>query len=120
MKETQEMKEHSSGRRLDLLLLAILFGLGFGVRLLYSRAVVFPPLDDPAFYLTTATNLISGRGLVVDVLWSYHGSPMNVTHRCRLCRRQTFVAGSPNAWSDPWKSPGALYIRAWPAGSSGR
>jgi hypothetical protein len=80
MKETQEMKEHSSGRRLDLLLLAILFGLGFGVRLLYSRAVVFPPLDDPAFYLTTATNLISGRGLVVDVLWSYHGSPMNVSH----------------------------------------
>jgi hypothetical protein len=54
--------------------------LSLCVRLAYARAVVFPPLDDPAFYLTSAENVVSGRGLVVDVLWSYQVPFPNVTH----------------------------------------
>lgn len=78
-RETQQ-KDGSRDRLLDLALLAILFAGGLGVRWLYARAVSFPPLDDPAFYLTTAENLVSGRGLEVDVLWSYHTLYPSVTH----------------------------------------
>jgi hypothetical protein len=67
-------------RGIDLWLLLTLFVLGLGVRWLYARAVVFPPLDDPAFYLTTAENVVTGRGLVVDVLWSYQVPFPSVTH----------------------------------------
>jgi hypothetical protein len=45
--------------------------VGLGARLaLLSAAPVMPP-EDPAFYLGTALNLISGRGLTVDVVWTY-------------------------------------------------
>ncbi len=56
---------------LDSALVLLLLAAALGVRRLYMQAVVFPPLDDPAFYLTTAENLATGRGLEVDVLWSY-------------------------------------------------
>jgi hypothetical protein len=65
---------------LDTLLVIVLLAIGLGVRWLYLEAVVFPPLDDPAFYLTSAENLVSGRGLVVDVLWSYQTRFPTVTH----------------------------------------
>jgi hypothetical protein len=65
---------------LDLILVLLLFAGALGVRWLYARAVVFPPLDDPAFYLTTAENVVTGRGLEVDVLWSYQPPFPNVTH----------------------------------------
>jgi hypothetical protein len=65
---------------LDALLVVLLLAIGLGVRWPYLRAVVFPPLDDPAFYLTTAENLVSGRGLEVDVLWSYQILFQSVTH----------------------------------------
>ncbi len=58
----------------------LLLAAGLGVRWLYVRAVAFPPLDDPAFYLTSAGNLASGRGLVVDALWSYQMPFPGVTH----------------------------------------
>jgi len=58
----------------------LLLAAGLGVRWLYVRAVTFPPLDDPAFYLTTAGNLVSGRSLVVDALWSYQIPFPGVTH----------------------------------------
>ncbi len=64
----------------DLLLVLLLFAVGLGVRWLYVRAVVFPPLDDPAFYLITGQNLASGRGLEVDALWSYQLPFPGVTH----------------------------------------
>ncbi len=67
-------------RGLDIWLLLALFAISLGVRWLYAQAVVFPPLDDPAFYLTTAENVASGRGLVVDVLWSYQIPFPSVTH----------------------------------------
>lgn len=65
---------------LDLILLIFLFVASLGVRWLYARAVVFPPIDAPAFYLTTAENVVMGRGLVIDALWSYQVPFPNVTH----------------------------------------
>jgi hypothetical protein len=64
----------------DVWLLLALFVLSMVVRWLYARAVVFPPLDDPAFYLTSAQNVASGRGLVVDAIWSYQVPFPAVTH----------------------------------------
>ncbi|MCL5256915.1 MAG: glycosyltransferase family 39 protein [Chloroflexi bacterium] len=49
-----------------------LFGLALGVRLLFARAVVFPPLDDPAYYVKVAENLAAGRGLQIDVIWNFN------------------------------------------------
>jgi hypothetical protein len=63
-----------------VLLIVLLLAAGWGVRWMFVKAVVFPPLDDPAFYLTTAKNLVSGRGLVVDTLWSYQPYLSSVTH----------------------------------------
>jgi hypothetical protein len=65
---------------LDLLLALLLFVAALGVRWLNIQAVQFPPLDDPAFYLTTAENLVTGRGLEVDVLWSYQVPFSGVNH----------------------------------------
>ena len=65
---------------LDLVLLVFLILASLGVRWLYARAVVFPPLDAPAFYLTTAENVVRGRGLEVDALWSYQIPFASVTH----------------------------------------
>jgi hypothetical protein len=82
MRESQRTgQERSLNRRgLDLLLALLLFVVALGVRWQYVEAVTFPPLDDPAFYLITAENLVSGRGLEVDVLWSYHTLYPTVTH----------------------------------------
>ena len=65
---------------LDLLLGLMLFTAALGVRWWYASAVVFPPSDEAAFYLTTAENLLTGRGLEVDVVWSYLIPFPGVTH----------------------------------------
>lgn len=57
-----------------------LFAVGMIVRLLYIRAVVFPPLDDPAYYVQVARNLAAGRGLEIDVIWSFMPAFSSVTH----------------------------------------
>jgi hypothetical protein len=64
----------------DLWIALALLAIALLVRLVYARAVVFPPLDDPAFYLTTAKNLVTGHGLEVDALWSYQTLFPSVTH----------------------------------------
>jgi hypothetical protein len=73
-------KNIRTGAGLDLILLVSLFTVSLTVRWLYIQAVVFPPLDDSAFYLTTAENVVEGRGLEVDVLWSYQVPFPNVNH----------------------------------------
>jgi hypothetical protein len=77
-KETQ--KRPRTTYWLDVLLVVILLVAALGIRWLYVRAVVFPPLDDPAFYLTTGQDLASGRILEVDALWSYQIVFPSVTH----------------------------------------
>jgi hypothetical protein len=79
-KRQQTHRQPGASRWLDPILIAALFAAGLGVRCLYVSAVIFPPLDDPAFYLTTAENLVSGRGLEVDVLWSYQNPSLGLPH----------------------------------------
>ena len=73
-------KRFNLGSGLDLVLPVLLFFVSLGVRWPYARVVVFPPLDAPAFYLTTAENVVTGRGLEVDALWNYEVPIPAVTH----------------------------------------
>jgi hypothetical protein len=73
-------RRFNAGAGLDLVLLVVLFLAALGVRWLYARAVIYPPLDAPAFYLTTAENVVTGRGLEVNALWAYQVPFPAVTH----------------------------------------
>jgi hypothetical protein len=64
----------------DLLLVFSLFAAGLAIRWWYAGAVTFPAADESAFHLTTAKNVVNGRGLEVDVLWSYQVPFPGVTH----------------------------------------
>src|SRR5512141_1386100 len=64
----------------DFWICLTLFAAAFVVRFLLARQLVFPPLDDPAFYIQTARNLAAGRGLVIDVIWNYFTPFNSVTH----------------------------------------
>ncbi len=67
-------------RRREFLILLSLFAASFVVRLVFAAQLVFPPLDDPAFYIQTARHMAAGRGLVSDVLWNYITQFASVTH----------------------------------------
>jgi hypothetical protein len=66
--------------RADVWIVLVLLACAWAVRLLFASHLVFPPLDDPAFYVQTARNLAAGRGLVSDVLWSYQFPFPQVAH----------------------------------------
>jgi hypothetical protein len=67
-------------RSIDLGLGGLLFAAALLVRISVASQIVFPPLDDPAFYLQTARHVAEGRGLVSDVLWNYFVAFPSVTH----------------------------------------
>lgn len=46
------------------------------VRLLAAGLVPFPIPEDTAYYVDVARNLLAGRGLVADALWSYQTPPL--------------------------------------------
>ena len=64
----------------DFWICILLFSLALLVRLFLAARIVFPPLDDPSFYIQTARNLVAGRGLVIDVVWSQFVPFTSVTH----------------------------------------
>jgi 4-amino-4-deoxy-L-arabinose transferase-like glycosyltransferase len=66
--------------RRDLMFASSLFLAALAIRLIFAAQLVFPPLDDPAFYLQTARNLAAGRGMVSDVIWNYLVPFTSVTH----------------------------------------
>src|SRR4051812_8197148 len=45
------------------------------VRVVAATVIVFPKPEDTAYYVGVARNLLDGRGLVSDALWSYHTTP---------------------------------------------
>lgn len=63
-------------RREALVTAALLFALALGVRALAALVVVFPIPEDTAYYVDVTRNLVAGRGLVADVLWSYQTPPL--------------------------------------------
>jgi hypothetical protein len=59
----------------------VLTGLAIFVVALLARAyfaaqIVFPKPEDTAYYVGVARNLLEGRGLVSDALWSYQTPPL--------------------------------------------
>ncbi len=51
-------------------------GVALVVRLLAAAIVRFPIPEDTAYYVDVARNLVAGRGLVADALWSYQTPPL--------------------------------------------
>ena len=56
-------------------LLAIV-AVTIAVRALAATIIVFPKPEDTAYYVGVARNLLEGRGLVSDALWSYQTPPL--------------------------------------------
>lgn len=53
-----------------------IFALALAVRAGAARTVPFPVPEDTAYYVSVARNLVQGRGLVSDALWSYQTPPL--------------------------------------------
>jgi hypothetical protein len=52
------------------------FAVALLVRVAAASLVAFPKPDDTAYYVGVARNLVEGRGLVSDALWSYATPPL--------------------------------------------
>lgn len=63
--------------RRELLLSAIgIFVVAVVARTYFAAQIVFPKPEDTAYYVGVARNLLEGRGLVSDALWSYATPPL--------------------------------------------
>lgn len=65
-------------RREAILSALLVFGVALAFRVYAASLVVFPKPEDTAYYVEVARNLIAGRGLVADSLWSYQTPPLVV------------------------------------------
>jgi hypothetical protein len=63
-------------RREAALTAAGIFVVGLLVRIAVAGQIVFPKPEDTAYYVGVARNLLEGRGLVSDALWSYQTPPL--------------------------------------------
>jgi hypothetical protein len=54
------------------------FGLALIVRAVAAATLSFAVPEDTAYYVGVARNLVEGRGLVTDALWSYQTPPLEV------------------------------------------
>lgn len=54
----------------------LVFVVALVVRIFFSAQIVFPKPEDTAYYVGVARNLLEGRGLVTDALWSYGTPPL--------------------------------------------
>jgi hypothetical protein len=65
-------------RREAWLSAAAVFAVALVVRVIGAAAIVFPVPEDTAYYAGVARNLVEGRGLISDALWSYQTQPLIV------------------------------------------
>ncbi len=65
---------------LDIWFGGALFAVALLIRLFFVAHIVFPPLDDPAFYIQSARNVAVGQGLVMDVVWTQFVPFASVVH----------------------------------------
>jgi hypothetical protein len=63
-------------RREAILSAGGIFVVGLLVRVAVASQIVFPKPEDTAYYVGVARNLVEGRGLVSDALWSYQTPPL--------------------------------------------
>jgi hypothetical protein len=54
----------------------LIFAIALVVRAYFAAQIVFPKPEDTAYYVGVARNLLEGRGLVSDALWSYQTPPL--------------------------------------------
>ena len=54
----------------------LVFVIAVAVRAFFAAQIVFPKPEDTAYYVGVARNLLEGRGLVSDALWSYATPPL--------------------------------------------
>lgn len=54
----------------------LIFAVALVVRAYFAAQIVFPKPEDTAYYVGVARNLLEGRGLVSDALWSYQTPPL--------------------------------------------
>jgi hypothetical protein len=55
-----------------------LFLIALVARVLVAAAVPFPASEDSAYYVAVARNLLEGRGLVSNAIWSYATPPLTL------------------------------------------
>jgi hypothetical protein len=87
-------------RREALLSAGLVFVIALAVRALFAAQIVFPRPEDSAYYVGVARNLVEGRGLVSDALWSYQTPPLIVPPRPAFevwLPLPTFLAAIPMA-----------------------
>jgi hypothetical protein len=53
-----------------------IFAVAFVVRVVFASQIVFPKPEDTAYYVGVARNMLEGRGIVSDALWSYGTPPL--------------------------------------------
>jgi hypothetical protein len=63
-------------RREALLTAGLVFLVSLVARAIFASQIVFPKPEDTAYYVGVARNLLDGRGLVADALWSYQTPPL--------------------------------------------
>jgi hypothetical protein len=63
-------------RREAVLSVILIFAVGFLVRAWFASQIAFPELQDAAYYFGVSRNLLDGRGLVSDAMWSYQTPPL--------------------------------------------
>ncbi|HEY0443373.1 MAG TPA: hypothetical protein VGC90_04035 [Candidatus Limnocylindrales bacterium] len=66
----------SAARLQTLLAVAAVVAVALVARALAAAVIVFPKPEDTAYYVGVARNLVEGRGLVSDALWSYQTPPL--------------------------------------------
>jgi hypothetical protein len=90
-------------RREALLTSGLLFAVAVLVRALFATQIVFPKPEDSAYYVGVARNLLEGRGLISDALWSYQTPPLIIPHPAFevWLPLPTFLAAIPMALFGP-------------------
>jgi 4-amino-4-deoxy-L-arabinose transferase-like glycosyltransferase len=80
-----------------------LYALAFAVRLWVVGLVSFPVTEGSAYYLAVARNVVGGRGLVIDALWSYATPPLTLPRPAFELWQPlaTFIAAVPMALTSP-------------------
>src|SRR5206468_1301183 len=69
---------HAVSRHEAVVSAGVVFVIAIVVRWYAASLVVFPRPEDTAYYVDVARNLLGGRGLVSDALWSYQTAPLVV------------------------------------------
>jgi hypothetical protein len=64
-------------RREAWLSAGLVFLVAFVVRVWAATLLTFPRPEDTAYYVDVAGNLLAGRGLTVDAIWSYGTPPLS-------------------------------------------